>query len=69
MYKVVDGAERGDRGCIALCIELIEEDQHFPFGRNLKSKCARALRRATVSEEQVERIRERVAKMLVSVRK
>lgn len=66
MRKIIDGAERGDRACIAIAIEFIEEDQHFPFGRNLKSRSARALRRADLSGEQVERIRERIVKMLLA---
>jgi hypothetical protein len=66
MRKVIEGAERGDRACIAIAVEFIEEDQLFPFGRNLKSRSARALRRADLSGEQVERIRERIAKMLLA---
>ena len=66
MNKVIEGVEREDRACIAIAVEFIEEDQHFPFGKSLKSRCARALRRADLSPEQAERIRERVVGMLLA---
>jgi hypothetical protein len=66
MDAVIVGIERGDKACIAIGIEFIEEDQHFPFGRTLKSNTARALRRAELSQEQVERVRERVVRMLLA---
>ena len=66
MEAVIGAIERGDKACIAIGIEFIEEDQHFPFGRILKSNTARALRRAELSREQVERVRERVVRMLLA---
>ncbi len=33
MDQVIAGVERGDKACIAIGIEFIEEDQHFPFPR------------------------------------
>jgi hypothetical protein len=66
MNKVIEGVEQGDRACTAIAIEFIEEDAHFRFGRSLKSRCARALRRADLSAQQVERIRERVVRMLLA---
>src|ERR1051326_8102116 len=60
MEKVIEGIEAGDRACIRLGIEFIEEDAKFPFGRILKSNTARALRRASLSDEQRQRIRRRV---------
>jgi hypothetical protein len=66
MDAVIAAIERGDKACIAIGIEFIEEDQHFPFGKSLKSNTARALRRAELSQEQVERVRERVVRMLLS---
>jgi hypothetical protein len=64
MQKVIDGIKAGDPACVRLGIEFIEEDGHLPFGRTLKSNAARALRRATLSDEQKERIRRRVFAML-----
>src|SRR5712664_2337580 len=56
MDEMIAGIERGDKACIAIGIEFLEEDdQHFPFGRTLKSNTARALRRAKLSQEHVER--------------
>jgi hypothetical protein len=66
MNKAIKGVEQGDRACTAIAVEFIEQDEHFPFGRSLKSRCARALRRADLSAEQVERIRERVVRMLLA---
>src|SRR5438552_5273000 len=65
MDEVIAGIERGDRACIAIGIEFVEEDQGFPFGRILKSNTARALRRAELSQEHVERLRKRVVGMLL----
>ncbi len=66
MDEVIAAIGRADKACIAIGIEFIEEDQHFPFGRILKSNTARALRRAELSPEQVERVRERVVRMLLA---
>jgi hypothetical protein len=66
MEDVIAGAEDGDPACIAICIEFIEEDQSFPFGAILKSNSARALRRAHLSSEQMERVRARVVRMLLA---
>ena len=66
MDAVIVAIEGGDDASIAIGIEFIEEDQHFPFGRILKSNTARALRRADLSQEQVERVRERVVRMLLA---
>jgi len=64
MEKVIEGIEAGDPACVRLGIEFIEEDAKFPFGRILKSNTARALRRASLSDEQRQRIRRRVLGML-----
>jgi len=45
MDRVIDGAKEGDLACVQLCLELIQQDQGFPFGMVLKSQAARALRR------------------------
>lgn len=66
MEQVIQGIEAGDGACIALGLDFIEEDQHFPFGRILKSNTARALRRAALDEAQKERIRARVIAMLLA---
>ena len=65
MEEIIAGAEGGDKACIAIALEFIEEDQYFPFGKSLKANAARALRRAALSEEQIERIRRRVVNMLL----
>jgi hypothetical protein len=65
MDKVIDGIEAHDPACIQLGIEFIEEDASFTFGRILKAKTARALRRAPLTREQAERIRERVVRMIL----
>ena len=64
MHKVVKGIYAGDQACIRLGIEFIEEDAGFPFGRIIKSNTARALRHATLTDEQKRRIRRRVLGML-----
>ncbi len=64
MDMVIAGIEAGDRACIRIGIEFIEEDCGFPFGKTLKSNTARALRRATLTEDQKHRIRRRVFHML-----
>jgi hypothetical protein len=66
MESVILGIERGDKACIELGLEFIEEDGKFPFGKVLKSNTARALRRATLTQEQVERVRERIAKLFLA---
>lgn len=63
--RVIEGIEHGDPACIAIGIELVEEDQHLHFGKILKSNAARALRRAQLSGDQVERLRKRIAGMLL----
>lgn len=64
MNEVIKGIEGRDRACIALGVDFIEEDQHFPFGKILKSNTARALRRTSLDEAQIIRIRKRVIDML-----
>jgi hypothetical protein len=65
MEKVIKGIEEGDCACIRIGIEFIEEDTKFPFGKILKSNTARALRRALLGEDQKDRIRARLAQMLI----
>ena len=64
MEKVIAGIEAGDPACVRLGIEFIEEDAKFTFGKILKSNTARALRRASLSDEQRGRVRRRVFSML-----
>ena len=68
MEQIIAGIEIGDKACIAIGIEFIQSDHRFAFGRILKANTARALRRTPtpLSDEQRERIRERVARMLVA---
>lgn len=64
MEQIIAGIEAGDLACIPIGIEFIEEDQRFAFGRILKPKTARALRRATLTPEQQSRILHRIFDML-----
>ncbi len=64
MFTVIRLANLGDRAAIALALELIEENQHFPYGSILKTHAARALRRADLTDEQIERIRSRIVEMM-----
>jgi hypothetical protein len=66
MDRVIDGAKEGDLACVQLCLELIQQDQGFPFGMVLKSQAARALRRCVglLADGQKKLIRQRVITML-----
>jgi hypothetical protein len=66
MFSVIQGIEQGDLTSIELGVEFIQEDQLFPFGKILKSKTARALRHAELTEGQQDRVRKRVIEMLVA---
>lgn len=66
MHQVIKAIEKKDLASIQIGIEFIEQDQHFPFGKILKSNTARALRRAPLSGDQEECIRVRVVTMLVN---
>ena len=64
MDRIIEGIESGDPACAELGVEFIEQDESFAFGMILKSNVARALRRASLTDEQKERIRKRVVEML-----
>jgi hypothetical protein len=66
MEDVIRGIEDGDAACIALGVDFVEQDSLFAFGKRLKSNTARALRWAHLTEEQKERLRERIVTMLIS---
>lgn len=66
MDRVIDDIEAADGACIAIGLDFIEEDQHFVFGKILKSNTARSLRRADLNETQKERVRKRVVAMLLA---
>jgi hypothetical protein len=66
MECVIEGIARGDCACSELGVEFIQESGSFPFGRMLKAKTARALRRAVLSPYQQESIRKRVVEMLIA---
>lgn len=61
---VIEGVRRRDAGCIAIGIELIEADDFMPFGRLLKSRMARELRRVDLDGHLRERLRARIVAML-----
>ena len=66
IMKVVNaGINEGDAACTAIGIDFICDSRSFPFGMTLKSNTARALRKATLTQRQQDRIRERVAAMLL----
>ena len=66
MFEVVKGIKKGDKACIEIGVEFIEEDGLFRFGKTIKSNTARALRRAVLDLDQVTRIRKRVVHMLIA---
>ena len=66
MNGVIAQAEEGDRACVELGLELIETDQSMPFGRLIKIKAARMLRRADLFNDQMNRIRRRVLTIIDS---
>jgi hypothetical protein len=66
MEQIIDLIEAGDRAAIEIGIEFLQEDDHFVFGKILKSNTARALRRVSLTQEQQARIRERLVGMMVS---
>lgn len=68
MEAAIEGIKKQDPACIELGIELIEDGESMPFGMILKSNTARALRRTIhhLTEDQRDRIRKRVADMLIS---
>ena len=66
MDRVIEGIEDGDLACAELGVEFIEESGSFAFGMILKTNTARALRRASLTEEQKERIRKRITEMLAT---
>lgn len=66
MYKVIEGIEKGDAVCRRIGVEFIEADGKFSFGRNIKYRTARALRRSQLTEGEKDRIRHRLVQMLIS---
>ena len=66
MEQVIEGIAAGDRACIQLGVEFIQSDDKFPFGKSLKARTARNLRRATLTPDQQELIRARVIGLLVA---
>ncbi len=66
MEVVIEGIKRGDAACAIIGVEFIEEDSKFPFGRTLKSKTARALRQTHLPQNLANRIKKRIASMLVT---
>jgi hypothetical protein len=65
MTPVNIGIKEDDPACTEIGIDFICERRSFPFGMTLKSNTARALRKATLTERQQDRIREGVAQMLL----
>lgn len=68
LHQIIEAIEKDDPAAIPIGIEFVEQDQHFPFGKILKSNTVRALRRASLSSEQEERIRSRIVTMLLNGR-
>lgn len=65
MTGVNCGIKAGDPACTEIGIDFICDSRSFPFGMTLKSNTARALRKAVLSPRQLDRIRDRVASMLL----
>ena len=66
MEQIISLIEAGDEPAIEIGIEFIQEDDYFVFGAILKSKTARALRRASLTSKQQTRIREQLVGMMLS---
>jgi hypothetical protein len=66
MSSIIQAIKLNDAAAVEIGVEFIEEDQLFTFGKILKCAAARALRRATLSPVQAERVRQRVVGMLLS---
>ncbi len=66
MDAVISGIEAGDQVCCILGVEFLEEDTRFSFGANLKSRCARALRRTELSQALAARLQRRIVAMLLA---
>ena len=66
LSKVIEGIVAADAACIAIGIDLIEEDQFLPGGRIFKSNTARALRRTVLNTAQQARLRKRIVYMLIA---
>jgi hypothetical protein len=65
MDQVIGGIEKGDKACIEIGVECIEENQWLAFGRVIKANTARALRRSTLTPQQIERLRKYIVSMLI----
>ena len=65
MDRVIEGIEKGDKACIEIGVECIEENQWLSFGRVIKANTARALRRSTLTPQQIERLRKQIISMLI----
>jgi hypothetical protein len=65
MEQIIILIDEGDKAAIEIGIEFIQEDDHFVFGRILKSNTARTLRRASLTTMQQARIRKRLVDMMV----
>ena len=66
MEQIIELIETGDRAAIEIGLEFIQDDDHFVFGKILKSNTARALRRSPLTEDQQSRIRQRLVRMLLT---
>jgi len=66
MDSIISLIELNDCAAIEIGVEFIEEDDYFVFGMILKSNTARALRKAQLSREQEERIRQRIVSMMLA---
>jgi hypothetical protein len=58
--------EAGDPAAIEIGVQLIEEDEFFVFGSLLKMNMAVALRRSSLTQEQQQRLRQRIVRMLLA---
>jgi hypothetical protein len=50
---------------LSKALKSIEENQWLSFGRVIKANTARALRRSTLTPEQIERLRKQIVSMLI----
>ena len=66
MERVIEGIEEGDPACAEIGVQFIEDWQRQPFGSQLQAQTARALRHASLTTDQIARLRSKILQLLVS---
>jgi hypothetical protein len=63
--RVIAGAKDGDPASIEVAVQFVESGHRQAFGRILHANAARALKQASLTKGQAERLRHRILSMLV----